>query len=142
MLESDEGIKLAVRMNWKRHYKNRKMHPISEAENVLVENKIVVQIKKNISESTLDKQIGEFLGIMSISEKYLKVILKKYTDLKRTHSGPFHKAASLSTAYITDMLQEIINSGTQITPVIIEDKWFEIDTVEDLEIAKKIFNQK
>ena len=79
---------------------------------------------------------------MLISKKYVKVILKKYTDLKRIHKGFFHKATSLSAAYITDMLQEIIDSGIQITPVIIEDKWCEIDTAEDLEIARKIFNQK
>ena len=66
-------------------------------------------------------------------------MLKKYFHLKKNHTGTFHKSQSLSNAYVTDMLQELINSKTHIIPVITEDKWCEIDTIEDLEIAKKLF---
>jgi choline kinase len=142
ILESREGIRLAVSLNWKNRYDDRKMHPLSEAENVLIENNSIVQIQKNISKSTLDQQIGEFLGIMLISQEHVKIMLKKYAHLKKTHTGTFHKSQSLSNAYATDMLQELINSEIKITPVITEDKWREIDTVEDLEIAKKLFYQK
>jgi len=142
ILESREGIRLAVSLNWKNRYDDRKMHPLSEAENVLIENNSIVQIQKNISKSTLDQQIGEFLGIMLISQEHVKIMLKKYAHLKKTHAGTFHKSQSLSNAYATDMLQELINSEIKITPVITEDKWREIDTVEDLEIAKKLFRQK
>ena len=38
MLEITDGIRLAVNLNWKQYYENRFMHPMSEAENVLVEN--------------------------------------------------------------------------------------------------------
>ena len=79
LLESREGIRLAVSLNWKNRYDNRKMHPLSEAENVLIENNSVVQIQKNISKSTLDQQIGEFLGIMLISQdKNLKRNAKRF----------------------------------------------------------------
>ena len=51
--------------------------------------------------------------------------------------GAFHNSISLSNAYITDMLQEIINFGIDVNPVFTEERWFEIDTLEDLKNAEK-----
>ena len=42
-------IGVGVRLNWKPHYKGRALHPISEAENVVIENNKIVKIRKNIS---------------------------------------------------------------------------------------------
>ena len=51
MLEITDGIRLAVDLDWKKHYQNRTMHTLSEAENVLVENGRILQIRKNIPKS-------------------------------------------------------------------------------------------
>jgi len=137
MLEITDGIRLAVNLNWKKYYKNRTMHPLSEAENVLVENGRILQIRKNISESLQNQQIGEFLGIMMLSPDHVKILLERYSYLKKNHIGAFHNSISLSNAYITDMLQEIINFGIDVNPVFTEERWFEIDTLEDLKNAEK-----
>ena len=47
---------------------------------------------------------------------------------------------SLKKAVLTDMLQELIDSKIIISPIIISGKWSEIDTLQDLEIAKKKFS--
>jgi len=137
MLENTDGIRLAVNLNWKKYYKNRTMHPLSEAENVLVENGRILQIRKNISESLQNQQIGEFLGIMMLSPDHVKILLERYSYLKKNHMGAFHNSISLSNAYITDMLQEIINCGVNVNPVFTEGRWLEIDTLEDLKNAEK-----
>jgi choline kinase len=36
------------------------------------------------------------------------------------------------------MLQEMIDCGTILNPIILDDLWFEIDTIEDLDRAKKL----
>ena len=36
------------------------------------------------------------------------------------------------------MLQEMIDCGTILNPVILNDLWFEIDTIEDLRKAEKL----
>ena len=141
MLEIRDGIRLAVNMNWKKCYQNRTMHPLSEAENVLVENGKILQIRKNISESLQNQQIGEFLGIMMLSSDHVKILLERYSYLKKNHMGTFHNSSSLSNAYITDMLQEIINCGINVNPVFTEGRWFEIDTAEDLKNAEKLINK-
>ena len=137
MLEMTDGIRLAVNLNWKKYYQNRTMHPLSEAENVLVENGRILQIRKNISESLQNQQIGEFLGIMMLSSDHVKILLERYSYLKKNHIGTFHNSSSLSNAYITDMLQEIINCGINVNPVFTQGRWFEIDTPEDLKNAEK-----
>ena len=141
MLEIRDGIRLAVNLNWKKYYQNRTMHPLSEAENVLVENGRILQIRKNISESLQNQQIGEFLGIMMLSSDHVKILLERYSYLKKNHIGTFHSSSSLSNAYITDMLQEIINCGINVNPVFTEGRWFEIDTQEDFKNAEKLINK-
>ena len=141
MLEITDGIRLAVNLNWKQYYENRFMHPISEAENVLVENGRIIQIKRNISKSLHNQQIGEFLGVVMLSSDHVKILLERYSNLKKSHRGTFHNSPSLSKAYITDMLQEIINSGIKVYPVFTEGGCFEIDTPEDLKNAEKSINK-
>ena len=141
MLEITNDIRLAVRINWKEYYQNRTMHPLSEAENVLIENRRILEIRKNISKSLENQQIGEFLGITLLSPDQIKILLERYSDLKKNHVGVFHSSPSLSNAYLTDMLQEMINCAAIVKPVFVEGKWFEIDTPEDLKNAEKLINK-
>jgi len=135
-------IGLAARINWKEYYQNRTMHPLSEAENVLIENRRILEIRKNISKSLENQQIGEFLGIMLLPPDQRNILLEKYLELKQNHVGGFHSSSSLSNAYLTDMLQEMIDCGATVKPVFIEGKWFEIDTPEDLKNAEKEFEER
>ena len=137
MLEITNDIRLAVRINWKERYQNRTMHPLSEAENGLIENGRILETRKNISKSLENQQIGEFLGIMLLPPDQRNILLEKYLELKQNHVGVFHSSSSLSNAYLTDMLQEMIDCGATVKPVFIEGKWFEIDTSEDLKNAEK-----
>ena len=141
MLEITDGIRLAVDLDWKKHYQNRTMHTLSEAENVLVENGRILQIRKNIPKSSQNQQIGEFLGAVMLSSDHVKILLERYSNLKKSHRGTFHNSLSLSKAYITDMLQEIINCGINVYPVFTEGGCFEIDTPEDLKNAEKLINK-
>ena len=142
MLEITNDIRLAVRINWKEYYQNRTMHPLSEAENVLIENGRILETRKNISKALENQQIGEFLGIMMLSSEQIKILLERYSDLKKNHTGTFHGSSSLSNAYITDMIQDMIDYGVNVNPVFTEGKWFEIDTPEDLKNAEKEFEER
>ena len=141
MLEITNDIRLAVRIDWKEYYQNRTMHPLSEAENVLIENGRILETRKNISKALENQQIGEFLGIMMLSSEQIKILLERYSDLKKNHTGTFHSSSSLHMAYLTDMLQEMIDFGVRINPVFAEGRWFEIDTLEDIKNAEKSINE-
>ena len=130
-------IGIAVKANWRNGYKNRTLHPLSEAENVVYDNNDVSIIKKNITNSS--KNIGEFLGILKLSKIGSSQFTKHYENLLKHHAGKFHNSSSLIKAYLTDMIQELIEKGISIKPILVDGNWYEIDTLEDLERVKNIF---
>ena len=138
VLDSKGDISIAIDMTWEKMYEGRTEHPKSEAENVqLSKAKKIIKIKKNIKNENND--VGEFLGIMKFSPYGSGVFVKQYEELIKTHVGTFQQAPSVLKAYLTDMIQELIDSQIDVEPVIISGKWCEIDTNQDLERAQKMF---
>lgn len=138
ILKSEYDFSVGVRLDWKSSYENRTQHPLSEAENVLLENSKIINIEKNISFCSKNQEIGEFLGIMKFSKKGITELMETYLDLEKNHKGKFHNSNSLQKAYLTDMLQEMIDSGKILYPILLNYFWFEIDTIEDLERAENL----
>ena len=137
MLDFKGDIGIAVDLNWEKNYVNRTQHPKSEADNVLMENNKILKIQKNIKDSKPTQNIGEFIGLMKLSKKGAKIFVEKFNQLIESHKGKFHDSPSLKNAYLTDMLQELIDSGFLVEPIIINGKWCEIDTPQDLQLARK-----
>ena len=132
-------IGIAVDMDWREKYEKRTEHPITEADNVLIESGKITCTKKFISKINSGK-IGEFMPLMILSSNGANLFVKTFEKLEKTHKGKFHEMPSLKKAVLTDMLQELIDSKIIISPIIISGKWSEIDTLQDLEIAGKKFN--
>ena len=131
-------IGIAVDLDWEKKYENRDQHPKSEAENVLFDEKgNILELRKNIQKP--NSVIGESLGLMKLSKKGSKIFLDKYLELETSHQGKFHNSPSLEKGIISDMFQELIDSGINVEPILISGKWCEIDTPQDLEKAKKLF---
>ena len=138
IMNSKEDISIAVDMNWEKNYEGRTEHPKSEAENVELKNNIeIIRIKKNIE--NLNNNVGEFLGIIKFTNKGSQLFVKKYEELINKNTGLFHEASSILNAYVTDMIQELIDSNIKIKPILVSGKWCEIDTMQDLKNAEKIF---
>ena len=137
MLDFKGDIGIAVDLDWEKKYLNRTQHPKSEADNVLMENTKILKIQKNIKDSKPTQNIGEFIGLMKLSKKGAKIFVEKFNQLIESHKGKFHDSPSLTNAYLTDMLQELIDSGFLVEPIIINGKWCEIDTPQDLQLARK-----
>jgi len=138
ILDSKEDISIAIDMNWKKKYFGRTEHPLSEAENVQLDNHKIIKIKKNIQELKYD--VGEFLGIIKFSTKGSIEFINRYEGLIKTHNGKFHQAPSILKGYLTDMIQELIDNKVEVQPIMISGTWCEIDTMQDLQNAEKIFN--
>ena len=138
MIDFNGDVGIAVESNWKTRYVGRTLHPISEADNVLFdESGKIIEVRKNIQKP--NSNIGEFLGIMRLSSKCSSLFLKKFSELKESHVGTFHNSPSLKQSILNDMIQELIDLGINVEPVMISEKWLEIDTPQDLEIARKVF---
>ena len=136
LLQSREDISLIVDTRWLDHYKSRVQHPVEEAELVLVENKRLTKIGKDVV--TPYEAYGEFIGLAKFSKRGAEILKSIYQEAaEKYHDAPFQNASSLQKAYLTDMIQELIDTGHTVSNIDIEGSWAEIDTPEDLNEASR-----
>ncbi len=137
ILDSKGDISIGIDMNWEKMYEGRTHHPKTEAENVLLnKSKKIINIKKNIKN---DNNVGEFIGIIKLSKIGSEIFVEKYNELIENHTGIFHEAPNILKGYLTDMIQELVDSKIEVEPVLIAGKWCEIDTMQDLKKAEEVF---
>ena len=139
LLGSKKDISIVVDIDWKGYYIDRNDHPIEEAENVIfdAENN-VIEIGKILT--TKRDVHGEFIGMIKLTPRGSEILKKHYKRCKELYRGkPFQRAVSFEKAYLTDIIQEMVDLGVPIHCVIIERGWKEIDTVEDFKKALKEF---
>ena len=141
LLESDHDISVVVDIDWKGYYVGRKEHPIGEAENVIFNsNNEVIKIGKISTEK--EEVHGEFIGMIKLNHKGTEIFKKNFHRVKKLYwSKPFQRSKTFQNAYLTDMIQELVDIGIKVHCVIIERGWKEIDTVEDYQKSLKEFNQ-
>ena len=141
LLESDADISIVVDIDWRAYYVDRKDHPLEEAENVIFNaNNEVVKIGKVLTAK--DDVFGEFIGMMKFSPRGIENFKRHFQRAKEQFwDRPFQRAKTFQKAYITDMIQDMVDLGVPIHCVIIERGWKEIDTVEDYEKALKEFEE-
>ena len=134
-MESDHDISVIVDVDWRDYYINRKDHPLSEAENVIFNsNNEVVKIGKIASEK--EEVHGEFIGMIKLNHRGCEILRQNFHRVKKIYwNKPFQRAKIFQKAYLTDMIQELVDIGIKVHCVIIERGWKEIDTVEDYKKA-------
>ena len=141
LLESEHDISIVVDIDWRGYYVDRKEHLIEEAENVIFNsNNEVVKIGK----IAIEKQEvhGEFIGMMKLTYRGAEIFKQNFHRLKKLYwNKPLQRAKTFQQAYLTDMIQELVDIGIKIHCVIIERGWKEIDTVEDYQKALEEFKQ-
>ena len=140
IMKSKADIGIAIDMNWEQKYENRTEHPKSQADNVIIENNKIIKIKKNASKISKNQKNGEFIGIMKLSEKGSEIFVMEYNKVEKNKPHPFHDAVIFEKSYLTDMIQELIDQKIPVEPIIVDGDWCEIDTIQDLENAKKKYH--
>jgi L-glutamine-phosphate cytidylyltransferase len=141
-LDSDHDISVVVDIDWRGYYVGRKDHPISEAENVIFNSNNEVEKIGKINTGN-EEVHGEFIGMIKLSNHGTELFKKHFHRLKKIYwNKPFQRAKIFQKAYLTDFIQELVDTGIKVHCVIIESGWKEIDTVEDYKKALVGFNKK
>jgi phosphoenolpyruvate phosphomutase len=139
LIECEAEIAITVDVNWLQRYDGRDLHPVSEAELVKVENDKVVKIGKEVVRP--DEAHGEFIGLAKFTRAGAESMRTAYHRIAEERpTAPFQHAASLEKAYMTDMIQELVDNGSLAQNIDIKGGWMEIDTPQDFERAQRQFD--
>lgn len=135
LMASGAEVALVVDRDWRQGYVVRTLHPESQAEKVLVKDGRVVEIGKHLPS---DGAYGEFIGLAKFSQGAARLMRDRYRQIRDDYlTRPFHKAPNIRMAYLTDMIQELIDLGVRVEPVDIWADWAELDTPQDLARARE-----
>ena len=135
-----EDIAIVVDQAWQQGYASRPLHPLQEAEgaNFGPDGDLRGIGKKLLTNQRNPAEWGEFIGMMKLTHKGNEVFWDTFDkiDSQLLLDGPFQQAAAWKNAYLTDLLQEIVDCGTEVHCSLIRGGWQEIDTSDDYEEAQ------
>jgi len=141
LMASSADISLIVDREFRNIYEGRTEHPLDEAEVAKLDaDGRVTSVGKRAHPP--DQARGEFIGLAKLSGRGARLFRDTWAALKEQFRGredqPFVRAPTFRQAYLTDLLQHLIDSGEPIMGVEIAGSWREIDTVQDLGRARAL----
>jgi L-glutamine-phosphate cytidylyltransferase len=140
LMAAQGDVCLVVDRRFAEVYEGRTDHPLPEAEVCLVDGAgHVAKVGKRALPP--EEATGEFIGLAKLSAAGAARFVAAWDELQVAYRGrndaPFQRAPAWRQAYLTDLLQHLIDGGERMTPVYIDGMWREIDTVQDLERAER-----
>ena len=128
LLKSDFQISVAIDKQWEGYWKERFQDPLMDAENLILDKNC--KIKKIGGKAIKISNIqGQYIGLMKFREEGIKAMKECFLSLSNQHS-----------AYMTDLIQTIIDRGFDVSGIEFDKPWIEVDSVKDLNL--KITNSR
>lgn len=138
--EDSKDISIVVDQAWGERYVGRTLHPLSEAEAVQFDSGGgLLRTGKDLLTPQHDPQhFGEFIGMLKLTPAGYRRFWELFDEIDAELDGeaPFHQAGDWRRAYITDLLQEMVDRNWEVHCTLIQGGWQEIDTLQDYEMAQ------
>lgn len=137
VVETEGDYALCIDRRWHEAYVGRVNHPVEEGEVARVDDGRVTLVGKKTMPP--EEATGEFIGLARFSARAADEMRQRFHARRAQLTGqPYGRAPRFEVAYLTDLLNDLIESGEVMRPAFIDGGWREIDTVEDLERAKAV----
>jgi choline kinase len=128
LLAATSHICVTVDLKWRDYWCKRFEDPLGDAETLKLDaNGRILELGQR--PHGLDDIQGQYIGLMKFSAEGVAA-LKTCYDQAVTEGTLGGK--SVEKAYMTDLLQHIIDSGYAVQSVPIHGQWIEIDSKQDL----------
>lgn len=138
LLTAKHDVSVVVDLAWKNYYAQRFTNPYDDAESLVLTSDMSI---KSIGQSNphIEDVQAQYIGLMKFSQAALQNIQRIYKDsYEQKQCIGWGKRAE--KAYMTDLLQEMINRRMSVHGVEINGGWLEIDSINDYELAQKVFD--
>ena len=136
MINSTHDFAVAVDYNWKTYWKSRYGKIDFDTESLVLDsNDNIVSLGRE--NPPLDEIDARYIGLLKFSKKGLKEITRIYEgDFAEYLDKPWKQSGKhIRQAYMTDLLQAVIEDGFTVSAEKFSNGWIEFDTNEDYEIA-------
>jgi L-glutamine-phosphate cytidylyltransferase len=138
-LDTPGDYALVIDRRWHEAYVGRAQHPVEEGEVARVDGagRVLMVGKKTVPPA---EATGEFIGLARFSRRAAALMRERFHARRREHAGggTYGRAPRFESAYLTDLLNDLIATGEDLRAAFIDGGWREIDTVEDLERARSV----
>ncbi|MCL4415417.1 MAG: phosphocholine cytidylyltransferase family protein [Actinobacteria bacterium] len=139
VLKSRVDIGVTVDTDYWAYWQARLDKPENDMESLVIDKEGKI-IDLGNSDCTRKEVKVRYVGIIKFSKKGAKALKKVYHQNRKKYydkDEPWLRSKSFKKAYMTCMLQALINAGFKVEPIYITHGWMEFDTVEDFEKAIK-----
>ena len=138
MINSDGDFDCAVDDNWKAYWQKRYGKVDFDTESLAIDNddNITELGKEN---PPLENISARYIGLLKFSKAGLDFIQRIMEEAYRDYDGrPWQQSGKVvKKAYMTDLLNAIIESGKKVKAIHFNNGWIEFDTNEDYENANE-----
>lgn len=138
MMESENGFAVAVDENWQEYWQARYGKVDFDTESLSFdENGNITEL--GLEAPKLEDIDARYIGLLKFSKNALEIIMEIYDkDYEVYQDRPWKQSGkTIRKAYMTDLLQAVIESGKHVKAVKFKNGWIEFDTNEDYETAVK-----
>jgi len=120
-------IVLTYDPNWQELWSLRFDDPLSDAETFKVDGDQVLEIGNRAT--SIEEIDGQYMGLVKYTPAGWQLVKNYLEQFSRNEQDSMD---------MTQLLQGIISSGIKVKAVPIEDKWFEVDSEQDLRIYSEL----
>jgi len=136
ILSTPVDIGVTIDDDYWEYWQARLDNPQEDVESMVVKEGKIIDLGDTSCD--MDKAKLRYVGIIKFSAQGIDS-LKKVYDQNRSQffdlDQPWKRSKSFKKAYMTCMLQALIDEGYSVKPIYITHGWMEFDTIEDYERA-------
>jgi choline kinase len=128
LLASPADIAVTIDLDWEQYWRARNENPLADAETLKLDadGRIMEIGQKPLSLADIE---GQYMGLMKFSATGAAALGAAFAKGKAEGSI---RGKRPEKAYMTDLLQAMIDSGIRLDSVPVHGGWVEVDTVSDL----------
>ncbi len=139
LLASDAPVSVVVDREWKSYFARRFDDPFDDAESMVLDPDGAIRRLGQSRPDPADVQ-AQYIGLIKFQAPGLDAIRKIRDDVAGNET-PIGWGRPWRKAFMTDLLQELVNRGERVMAVPVSGGWCEIDSPRDFEIAEPIVTQ-
>lgn len=139
IIESNVEVGVTVDEDYWEYWCARDDNPEGDMESLVISEDGNITDLGNTN-CTREEAKSRYIGLIKFSmegQKRLKEIYHQNKEEFYDKDQPWLRSKSFKKAYMTCMIQALINSGMRVKPVVNKRGWLEFDTVQDYEKYNK-----